>query len=117
VTRTEADELVNDDITGDGVDRICFDAVWKGSDDAMGEGFSTPIVVPDQDRELTRVPMGAGGGGYHYEISVWLSPLRTDGGTIQLAVAWPRLDVPTTITDITVPPHAELQARTQELWP
>jgi hypothetical protein len=121
VTRIESDANWNDDIADNGPDGIALGAWWTDTTDVTGvpsnAGFRTPLIVPDQEAEITRVPIQAGGGGNRYEITLWLTPLRPAGGRLRLAVAWPRLEIVNTHHDIEVPSREDLQDRATALWP
>ena len=63
------------------------------------------------------MPIIAGGGGTHYDLVVWLSPLRDAGGALDLTVDWRRVNVNGASGQILIPTQAVLRNKSQMLWP
>jgi hypothetical protein len=75
-----------------------------------------PACSAIYDEDISRSPIVAGGGGTHYEIALWLSPLRPQGGALDVYVSWQQFAIPLVATSIPVPDRAHLADNVQQLW-
>ncbi len=116
VTKASNEDHWHDDLTGE-PGSIAFTAIWVDEHGEMPADAATALIIPDQESELARRPVQAGGGSNNYEITQWLSPLRSAGGVVRLFLAWPRLDISVQHFDIRVPDRNDLETRTRKLWP
>ncbi len=116
VTKVDNDPHWHDDVVGAGPDGVLFGAAWEGEALPRDHPAMRAIALPEQATELAWMPLIAGGGGNHYDVTLWLSPLRTEGGKITLTFSWTRLAIAAFSYALGTPTQRELRRRVLRLW-
>jgi hypothetical protein len=110
--RDEADgDAWHDVVTSPGPDGLLLGFQWHPSPPAP----LRPPCVPDYGLDIVASPIGAGGGGTHFTITLWVSPLRPEGGDLDLHLSWGRFGIET-VTAIAIPDSGTLRAKALILW-
>jgi len=110
--RDPADERWHDDVTSTTGDGLEMNVSWNDPSD----GHWTPVAVSRYDSHPAMSLIAAGGGGAHYEITLWLSPLPDAGGTLRIYTRWLRLNIIESSASIQIPTRRAIKARAQRLW-
>lgn len=115
LTRQDNDLHWHDDVAGDRTTQgLLLALTWDDRATAQPE---YGVARTRNDRDLSRIPISAGGGGTHYDITVWVSPIRATGGLLHLHLTWLRLGITAAHGSVPIPTRRQLASRRQLLWP